>query len=106
MRVLILLMALLLMAVPVMSAERVSESETQIIMTGGVLPAADVASVIDQPALLTTTKVFTQASQHNEQKQMIPKTGIEAATLDAYDTYAVRKRGSSAISIAGSRDSL
>jgi hypothetical protein len=96
-KVFILLMALLfLIASPVMSAECVEMGETQIVMDGGVLPAADAESVISIPAL--ETQVSTLATQHNTTSlPMVLQT--EWAALDAYDKQMYR----TAISIAGRR---
>ena len=104
MRVFILLMALLLMAVPVMSHVAVATSETQIIMVGGVLLAAgsiESAVIYNQPVL--ATQVLAQVNQRIEQKRTIPMIGVEADALDAYDIYRRTPRRT-AISRAGSLD--
>lgn len=99
MKFLTLLIVALLMLVPMVSFANVAEDTNQIAMvTSPVELFAADESVITIPVL--AAEDFTQASQYSNTKQMIPITGIEAATLDAYDIYREAPHRT-AISIAG-----
>jgi hypothetical protein len=94
-RVFVLLIVALLMLVPMVSFSA-TESETQIVMDGGVLLSADAESVISIPAL--GAQVSAQTIQYSTTSSTVRETVI--AALDAYDKQTYR----TAISIAGRRD--